>query len=133
MADTTAAPNNKLVSFRGRTQRERPRLMGGLGIVDAQSQSDGGSYEDQDDQGNTQVPWTAKSFKSRHNKKATPSQAKSAAKQATAMVNSGVDEGIAIATANKRIAKMRRSGSVSESKAPKYAGHDQEPIDASTR
>jgi hypothetical protein len=74
--------------------------MSGFAVA-PQSQSDGGPYEDQDDQGNTTMPWTAKSFKSRHNKKATPSQAKAAAAQATAMVNSGVDEGIAIATANK--------------------------------
>jgi hypothetical protein len=61
-----------------------------------------GSREDQDDQGNTTMPWTGKQFKARHNKSASPSQAASAARQATAMVNEGVDEGIAIATAKRR-------------------------------
>jgi hypothetical protein len=106
--------------------------MSGFAVA-PQSQSDGGPYEDQDHQGNTQMPWTAKSFKARHNKSATPSKAKSAARQATAMVQSGVDEGIAIATANKRINKMKRQGSMSQSKAPKFGGTDQEPIDASSR
>jgi hypothetical protein len=68
--------------------------MSGFAVA-PQSQSDGGPRENQEDQGNTQVPWTGKQFKARHNKSATPSQAKSAARQATAMVNAGVDEGIA--------------------------------------
>jgi len=54
------------------------------------------------------MPWSAKSFAARHNKKlaGTPAAA-SAAKQANAMIRSGVDEGVAIATANKRANKMR--------------------------
>lgn len=47
------------------------------------------------------MPWTAKSFARRHNHGLSPKQAGKAAKQASAMVKAGVDEGIAIATANK--------------------------------
>jgi uncharacterized protein YdaT len=47
------------------------------------------------------MPWTASSFRSKHNKNLTGKQAAKAAKQATAMVKAGVDEGIAIAVANK--------------------------------
>ena len=47
------------------------------------------------------MPWSASSFRSKHNKSLTDGQASKAARQATAMVKSGVDEGIAIATANK--------------------------------
>jgi hypothetical protein len=106
--------------------------MSGFSVA-PQSQSDGGPYEDQDNQGNTQMPWTAKQFKARHNKSASPAQAASAASQAAAMVKAGVPDGIAIATANKRIGKMKRSGAMSNSKAPSYGGKDQEPIDASSR
>jgi uncharacterized protein YdaT len=48
------------------------------------------------------MPWTAASFKSKHNKSLTSSEAKSAAAQANAMLKRGVPEGEAIATANKR-------------------------------
>lgn len=47
------------------------------------------------------MPWDAKSFAGKHNKKLKGAAASKAAKQATAMVRSGVPEGIAIATANK--------------------------------
>lgn len=47
------------------------------------------------------MPWTGKSFRAKHNKGLTGKQANKAARQATAMVNAGVDEGVAIATANK--------------------------------
>lgn len=47
------------------------------------------------------MPWTAKTFASRHNKSLTPAQASKASKQANAMLKAGVPEGIAIATANK--------------------------------
>jgi len=47
------------------------------------------------------MPWTAKSFAAKHNKKLGGEAAKTAAAQATAMVREGVPEGIAIATANK--------------------------------
>lgn len=47
------------------------------------------------------MPWSAKGFRSRHNKKLDPAAAKKASRQANAMIRSGVPEGIAIATANK--------------------------------
>lgn len=59
------------------------------------------------------MPWTGKSFKTKHNHGLTGKQATKAARQATAMVNSGVPEGIAIATANKH-AKSRPSFKMAE-------------------
>lgn len=47
------------------------------------------------------MPWNAKSFTAKHNKKLHGNAASKAAAQATAMVKNGVPEGIAIATANK--------------------------------
>lgn len=47
------------------------------------------------------MPWTGKSFRSKHNHKLSSAQANKAAKQANAMLRSGVPEGVAIATANK--------------------------------
>lgn len=58
------------------------------------------------------MPWDAKSFASKHNKKLHGEAATKAAAQATAMVKAGVSEGIAIATANKtgdRIAHKKKS------------------------
>lgn len=52
------------------------------------------------------MPWTASTFKSRHNHKLSRSQAASAAKQANAMLKAGVPEGEAIATANKRVGRL---------------------------
>jgi uncharacterized protein YdaT len=54
------------------------------------------------------MPWTGKQFAARHNRKLKGAAASKAAKQATAMVNAGVPEGIAIATANKRGDKLMR-------------------------
>lgn len=48
------------------------------------------------------MPWTPEEFKEKHNQKLTSTQAKSAARQANAMIHSGVPEGEAIATVNKR-------------------------------
>ncbi len=61
------------------------------------------------------MPWDARSFASKHNKKLTGAAALSAAKQATAMVKAGVPEGIAIATANKRGDKLQKQQSVRSS------------------
>jgi uncharacterized protein YdaT len=55
------------------------------------------------------MPWSAKSFRSRHNKKLGPAAAKKAAAQANAMLRAGVDEGVAIAVANKRANKLQAS------------------------
>lgn len=48
------------------------------------------------------MPWTGKTFAEKHNHKLHGAQANKAAAIATAMVKSGVPDGIAIATANKR-------------------------------
>lgn len=47
------------------------------------------------------MPWSAKTFSSRHNKKLHGEAANKAASQANAMIRAGVPEGEAIATANK--------------------------------
>lgn len=52
------------------------------------------------------MPWSAASFKSKHNKSLSPEAASKAASMANAMLKSGTPEGIAIATANKRVAKL---------------------------
>lgn len=57
------------------------------------------------------MPWTGKSFASKHNHKLKGKKAEKAAAQATAMVDAGVPEGEAIATANKHAsaAKPKKS------------------------
>lgn len=47
------------------------------------------------------MPWSGKSFASKHNHALKGKAASRAARQATAMVEEGVPEGEAIATANK--------------------------------
>lgn len=54
------------------------------------------------------MPWTPSSFRSKHNKKLSDAQASKAAEMANAMLKSGVPEGEAIATANKRAERMRK-------------------------
>lgn len=54
------------------------------------------------------MPWTAKSFKAKHNHGLSGPAASKAAVMATAMVKSGVPEGEAIATANKRVSAGSR-------------------------
>ncbi len=118
MADTTAAPNNREIVFRGRPQRERPRRSGFIG-------------------GDDNMPWDGPSFAARHNHSLSKGEASSAARQATAMVKAGVPDGIAIATANKRINKLRKRGVISDKQharlADKYGGNDQQGIDAASR
>ncbi len=53
------------------------------------------------------MPWTAKTFAAKHNKKLKGSAASKAAKQANAILRSGAPEGIAIATANKFASKRK--------------------------
>lgn len=60
------------------------------------------------------MPWpTGQSFASSHNKKLRGHAANVAARQATAMVEKGVPEGIAIATASKTGNRLRRRGLIS--------------------
>jgi uncharacterized protein YdaT len=58
------------------------------------------------------VPWSAKTFSQRHNKKLHGEAASKAAEQATAMVKAGVPEGIAIATANKTGDRIKKAKSL---------------------
>lgn len=53
------------------------------------------------------MPWTAQSFRSRHNKSLSTRQAVKASAMANAMLRSGASEGVAIATANARVKKRR--------------------------
>lgn len=61
------------------------------------------------------MPWDAGSFKKHNRKLHGPALAK-AAEQATAMVKSGVPEGIAIATANKTGNRMMKRKPLHEKK-----------------
>lgn len=57
------------------------------------------------------MPWDAKSFSEKHNKKLKGDAASEAAKMATGMVNEGMDEGKAIRIANAHGDKlMKRYG-----------------------
>lgn len=53
------------------------------------------------------MPWTGKQFAAKHNKKLSGKAASKAASIASAIVRGGGDEGVAIATANKRAEHMR--------------------------
>lgn len=106
MADTTTSPNNLLVAYKGRPQRERAKTM----------------------------PWDAKSFKEKHNHSLSQGEAKKAAAQASAILASGAPEGVAIATANKRVNKMRKRGTISNKAAKSHFGQDEvQDVDASSR
>lgn len=64
------------------------------------------------------MPWTGKQFSAKHNHSLSGKSAAKAASIATAIVRGGGDEGMAIATANKR-AKLRKSGMISDKQAEK--------------
>lgn len=53
------------------------------------------------------MPWSARTFAARHNKKLHGEAAKTAASQATTLVEKGVPEGEAIAIANKTGNRIR--------------------------
>jgi uncharacterized protein YdaT len=52
------------------------------------------------------MPWSGRTFKSRHNKNLSDAAAGKAASQANALLRSGVPEGEAIAIASKRGNKL---------------------------
>jgi uncharacterized protein YdaT len=60
------------------------------------------------------MPFTGKDFAERNNKKLSGAAATKASDIANAMIRSGVEEGVAIATANKHGNRMQRSGSFKE-------------------
>lgn len=53
------------------------------------------------------MPWSAKSFASKHNHKLKGEAASKAASQANSLLRSGVPEGEAIAIANKHAGKIK--------------------------
>jgi uncharacterized protein YdaT len=63
------------------------------------------------------MPWTPEEFRRKHNKKLSLSQAGKAAAQAEAMMREGVDEGTAIATANKNAQSKGLQSLVHKSKS----------------
>ena len=80
------------------------------------------------------LPWTGKTF-AKHNHSLSPGESKKAAAQASAMLKSGASEGVAIATANKHINKLRKRGMISDkarSKMPEKWGKDPDGINAAT-
>jgi uncharacterized protein YdaT len=60
------------------------------------------------------MPWTGKSFAAKHNHALKGKAASKAASIATAIVRGGGDEGMAIATANKRVKSLRKRGLISD-------------------
>ncbi len=54
------------------------------------------------------MPWTAKSFRNRHNKKLTSGQSQKAAKTANAILRETGDEGKAIRIANAAVKRGRK-------------------------
>lgn len=66
------------------------------------------------------MPWTGPQFAAKHNKKLRGASASKAASIATAMVERGVPEGEAIATANKHASRHRvNNGSSAKSRTGK--------------
>jgi uncharacterized protein YdaT len=62
------------------------------------------------------MPWTGKTFKKKHDKELTDSQAKKAAEIANEILSSGEDEGVAIATAIKLVKNKPKKGVASKKK-----------------
>jgi uncharacterized protein YdaT len=86
----------------------------------------GNAERDDQKNGEITIPWSAKSFASKHNKKLKGAAASKAASMASAMVREGVPEGTAIATANKhgnKLMRMRKRGAISSRVAEKH-GYD---------
>ena len=75
------------------------------------------------------MPFTARSFKARHNKKLGASGARKASKIANAMLKRGVPEGESIATANARAEGKPRRGAANSplSARPKSSATPRSP------
>jgi uncharacterized protein YdaT len=56
------------------------------------------------------MPFSAESYRKRHNKALTDAGASKGAEMANAMIREGVDEGTAIATANKHVEGQKKKG-----------------------
>ena len=72
------------------------------------------------------MPWTGKSFAAKHNKGLSGPAANKAASIASAIVRGGGDEGVAIATANKRVKNLRKRGLISDRQHEKMETKAQE-------
>lgn len=124
MAETSVAPNNRTIVYRGKAIRERPR-MSGFGVSPLR-QSNG---ED------SPMPWSGKSFGARHNHSLSGAGAAKAVSIANAILKDSGDEGKAIRIANAKVKGMRRRGRISDRVHTKYsAGLDgARDVDAATR
>lgn len=79
------------------------------------------------------MPWSGKTFAARHNKSLAGPGAAKAASIANAILKRGGDEGIAIATANKRVGEMRKRGRISDKAQQRHFGMDgAQDVDAAT-
>lgn len=67
------------------------------------------------------MPWTPKSFASKHNKTLSGAGAAKAASMANAILKRSGDDGLAIATANKKVGQMRKAGKISDKAIAKHA------------
>ncbi len=103
--DSSASPNNRTIVYRRKPQRE------------------------------ASIPWSGKSFGAKHNHSLSGAGAAKAASIANAILKRSGDEGMAIATANKRVAGMRKRGRISDRAYTKHsAGLDgARDVDAATR
>lgn len=78
------------------------------------------------------MPWSASSFAGKHNHSLKGAAASKAASIANAILKRGGDEGVAIATANKRVGLMRKAGTISDKAARKTGLDAPQDVDAST-
>jgi uncharacterized protein YdaT len=79
-----------------------------------------------------EIPWSGKSFSSKHNHSFKGAAAGKAASIANAILKRSGDEGMAIATANKRVNMMRKRGRISPKAAAKTGLDGQRDVDAAT-
>lgn len=75
------------------------------------------------------MPWNAKSFASRHNHSLSGAAASKAASIANGILRSGGSDQIAIATANKRVGKLRKSGRISDKQHKKMESRSKERME----
>lgn len=70
------------------------------------------------------MPWSGKSFGSRHNHKLSGAGAAKAASIANAILKDSGDEGKAIRIANSKVAGMRKRGRISDKAHAKHSRFD---------
>lgn len=67
------------------------------------------------------MPWSGKTFAAKHNKSLSGAGAAKAASMANAILKRSGDDGLAIATANKKVGQMRKAGNISDKAMSKHA------------